>query len=570
MPRADLRLLLAGAAVLLAAADTYVVVLALPDIMAGVGLDATELGRAAPIVSVFLLGYVAMLPAVGRLADLVGRQPVLVGCLLVFALGSLLTATAHTLPGVVAGRGLQGVGAGGLVPATLALVADLYPADRRGVPLGAVGAAQEAGALLGPLYGALVLALADWQTIFWVNLGAGLLLAAALVAGRREHPAATTRRDIVGWASWGLAVGGLVLLVSGPATLVNDVTWGVLFEPLAGGGAASSPLAVATAVAAALAAARTPAVRRARALAAAADLPGASIAALALGGIVLAFSVADPQRQTLADHAPVFLAVSAVCVALFVVRERRARHPLIPAGSFTSAPAYGGMVVSFFVGAALIAALVDVPVYGRLTGNDQLGAALLLVRLLAAVPVGALLGGVASQRLGDRVTTATGALLAAGGLAAMTRWDTDAPGILGTAALVVSGLGFGLTIAPINASVLAATGSTVHGLASALVVVARTVGMLVGLSVLTAIGLHRFAAESAGIASPLQICPDSPTDCPSYDAAVQTAALAEVHAVFLGAAGCALVAVFAAMLLGGAAARRETPNGHAEAPPGPS
>src|SRR5687767_2987800 len=85
---------LASLAVLLAAADTYVVVLALPDIMAGVGLDLEELHRASPIISVFLLGYISMLPLVGRLSDLRGRLPVLVGCLLVFAAGSLLTATA--------------------------------------------------------------------------------------------------------------------------------------------------------------------------------------------------------------------------------------------------------------------------------------------------------------------------------------------------------------------------------------------------------------------------------------------------------------------------------------------
>src|SRR2546430_13407883 len=78
--RAELRLALAGAAVLLAAADTYVVVVALPDIMTGVGIGTDQLGRAAPIVSVFLLGYVAMLPTVGRLADLIGRVPVLTGC----------------------------------------------------------------------------------------------------------------------------------------------------------------------------------------------------------------------------------------------------------------------------------------------------------------------------------------------------------------------------------------------------------------------------------------------------------------------------------------------------------
>ena len=147
---------LAAVAVAFAAADTYVVVLALPDMMAGVGLAVDELQRAAPIVSGFLLGYVAVLPLIGRIADLRGRLPVLVGSLVVFAVGSMVTAVAYDLPSMVTGRFLQGVGAGGLVPATLALVADLYPPQRRGVPLGVVGAVQEVGSVLGPLYGALI------------------------------------------------------------------------------------------------------------------------------------------------------------------------------------------------------------------------------------------------------------------------------------------------------------------------------------------------------------------------------------------------------------------------------
>ena len=84
------------------------------------------------------------------------------------------------MPSMVTGRFLQGVGGGGLVPATLALVADLYPADRRGVPLGVVSAVQEIGSVLGPLYGAVVLAFADWRVIFWINLAVGLVLAAAI------------------------------------------------------------------------------------------------------------------------------------------------------------------------------------------------------------------------------------------------------------------------------------------------------------------------------------------------------------------------------------------------------
>ena len=99
---------LATLAVLVTAADTYVVVLALPDILTGVGVGLDELQRATPIVGGFLLGYTATLPLLGRLADLRGRVPVLVGCLLLFALGSLLTATADSLGPAVARPGTAG------------------------------------------------------------------------------------------------------------------------------------------------------------------------------------------------------------------------------------------------------------------------------------------------------------------------------------------------------------------------------------------------------------------------------------------------------------------------------
>src|SRR5919112_434312 len=210
---------LATLAVLVTAADTYVVVLALPDILTGIGVGIDELQRATPIIGGFLLGYTATLPLLGRLADLRGRVPVLAGCLLLFAVGSLLTATADGLGPAVLGRGLQGVGAGGLVPATLALVADRWPPERRSVPLGVVGAVQEAGAVLGPLAGAAVLALADWRAIFWINLLLGLALAvgAAATGGvRRPDPLGLGLAAVTA-----LAVG---LQLAAPAVLAEDVT----------------------------------------------------------------------------------------------------------------------------------------------------------------------------------------------------------------------------------------------------------------------------------------------------------------------------------------------------------
>jgi len=177
-------LTLAAVAVAFAAADTYVVVLALPDMMTAAGLTIDQLQRAAPIVSGFLLGYIGILPLIGRIADLRGRLPVLVGSLMVFAIGSVVTAAAYDLDSMVAGRFLQGVGGGGLVPATLALVADLWPPERRGLPLGVVGAVQELGSVLGPLLGALVLAVADWRAIFWLNTAVALVLGAATLRRR--------------------------------------------------------------------------------------------------------------------------------------------------------------------------------------------------------------------------------------------------------------------------------------------------------------------------------------------------------------------------------------------------
>jgi hypothetical protein len=141
-------------------------------------------------------------------------------------------------------------------------------------------------------------------------------------------------------------------------------------------------------------------------------------------------------------------------------------------------------------------------------------------------------------------------VLAAGAFVAMTGWgERSLDGAWSTVVLLAAGLGFGLAIAPVNAVLLAVTGSDVHGSASALAVVARTVGMLVGLSLLTAVALRRFTAEVAAIGTPFELCPQTPADCPAYDAATQAAVLTQLHTVFAGAAIAAGLAAVAALAL---------------------
>jgi MFS family permease len=553
-------IVLATLAVLVTAADTYVVVLALPDILAGVGVGLDELQRAAPVVGGFLLGYTATLPLLGRLADLRGRLPVLVGCLLAFALGSLLTATADTLGPAVVGRGLQGVGAGGLVPATLALVADRWPADRRAVPLGIVGAVQEAGAVLGPLAGAAVLAVADWRAIFWLNLLLGVGLAAGVAAGARRRP------DPVGLVLVALAAGALALLLAEPRMLAEDVTVGLLWVPLAGSSALTTPLAVVAVLAglaAVVRAVRHPEgavlpLRGLRRLAADVDVLGSLLVVIALGALVWAFAAADPATQVVA-HGWLLMPLAAVAAGAFVLHERRAAAPVLPLAELRPTGAWGALLVNLLVGAALVAALVDVPLFARATTTpgDQLGAALVLLRLLIAVPVGAVAGGWLCRIVAPRGVAGIGMALAAVSFAAMTGWDVRSlDGWASTVVLATAGLGFGLAIAPVNAVLLAVTRSEVHGSVSALAVVARTVGMLVGLSLLTAVALRRFTAEVAAIGSPVELCPDSPGDCAPYETAAEAAVLTQLHTVFAGAAvAAALAAVSALVLLRGAAVR---------------
>ena len=545
---------LATLAVLVTAADTYVVVLALPDILTGIGVGIDQLQRATPIIGGFLLGYTATLPLLGRLADLRGRLPVLVGCLLLFALGSLLTATAAGLGPAVAGRCLQGIGAGGLVPATLALVADRWPPERRALPLGVVGAVQEAGAVLGPLAGAAVLAVADWRAIFWLNLLLGLGLAAgALVAGKARRP------DPIGLALAAVGFLALALQLAAPAALAEDVTLGLLYVPVVDAVPASTPLVLVVVVAGVALVLRSLAVperavlplRGLRTLAAEVDVLGSLLVVVALGCLVWAFAAADPATQVVA-LGPVLLPIAAVAAIAFVVHERRTPDPVLPLRDLRPAGAWGALLVNLLVGVALVAALVDVPLFARATTTpgDQFGAALVLLRLLIAVPVGAVAGGWLCRRVPPRIVAAGGMALTALALAAMTQWgERSLDGVASYLVLIAAGLGFGLAIAPVNAVLLAVTGSDVHGSASALAVVARTVGMLVGLSLLTAVALRRFTEAVAAIGSPVRLCPQTPADCPAYDRATDAAVLTQLHTVFAGAAIAAGLAAVAALVL---------------------
>jgi hypothetical protein len=293
-----------------------------------------------------------------------------------------------------------------------------------------------------------------------------------------------------------------------------------------------------------------------------ADLTGSLLLAVALAGVILAFATADPRIQVFSDQGLWYLLGSAVATVVFVLHLRRAPAPLVPRGALRRTPAWGSMLVSFFVGASLIAALIDIPLFARTTiyPDSQLLAALVLLRFLVALPVGAVLGGYLTRWLPAGVVTAVGMALAAAGFVGMSRWGlTSLEQWTATIPLVVGGLGFGLALAPVNAAVLATTADAVHGLASAFVVVARMVGMLVGISALTTIGLRRYYAEQADLPNVRDVC-DGRSRCAEFTQLLREAGIAQEHVVFLGAAWCAVAAgVLALVLFRGAPTRGGDP-----------
>ncbi|MEU7937089.1 MFS transporter [Microbispora bryophytorum] len=507
-----------GAAVLLAALDAYVVVTVLVDVAADVGVPLNHLERATPVVTGFLLGYVAAMPLLGRLSDRYGRRALIHACLAGFASGSLVTALAGSVPALVAGRTLQGVAGGALLPITMALIGDLWDERARPVALGAVGAAQELGSVLGPLYGAGLAALAGWRGIFWVNLPLALLAAVAVqvaVPGGREPYGRPSGESDAGTAD---------------ARTVDTGTAG-----------------------ARRADARTADARKANA--GTVDAGGGVLLALALGLLVAGLYNPSPDTAVLPPWGLPCVAAGAVAAVLFVLWEIRSPVRLLDLTGVPRTPLLATLAVSLLAGAALLVTLVDVQLAAQtLLGEDAVGGALVLTRFLAALAVAAFLGGILVRRFGERPVAVAGMAVAAAGYWLISRWPLDlaSADVRMDADLVVAGLGLGVVIAPVSSAVLRLVPAARHGVASAAVVVARMMGMLLGVAALSAWGFHRFQSLTAHLDTPLPFGVDAAEYArrlADYTAQVQAALHAEYTEIFLITCGLCVLGAAASLAL---------------------
>jgi EmrB/QacA subfamily drug resistance transporter len=172
--------------------------------------------------AIYMLAMTVTMPVWGKLADVLGRKPIMLGGLLVFLAGSMGSGLAPTMHALIALRAVQGVGAGALQPVALTIIGDLFTVEERGRIQGIFGAVWGFAGMVGPLAGGLIVASLSWRWVFFINLPFGLLSGVLLTAFYREaRDASASSRgrkiDVAGALLLSTAVLTLLLGVGGRA-----------------------------------------------------------------------------------------------------------------------------------------------------------------------------------------------------------------------------------------------------------------------------------------------------------------------------------------------------------------
>ena len=210
LPRVMVLASIMGAMFMIAIEGT-IVSTAMPGIAAQLG----DLHLYAWVFSAFLLAQTATTVGFGKLADVLGRKPVMLAGIAVFLLGSVLCGFAWSMPSLVAFRLVQGFGAGAILPVAQTLVGDLYTAQQRGKVQGYLASVWGISSVLGPLAGGLITDHLSWAWIFWINVPVGLATAAGFHLHLHEAPVKRQQQvDLPGAALFAAAVASLMVALT--------------------------------------------------------------------------------------------------------------------------------------------------------------------------------------------------------------------------------------------------------------------------------------------------------------------------------------------------------------------
>jgi EmrB/QacA subfamily drug resistance transporter len=185
--------------------DNTVVTVALKSIQKDLNTTISELEW---VVSAYVLTYAVLLIPGGKLADFLGRRRIFVAGLVIFTGSSLWCALSTSGGELIAARAVQGTGAALMLPATLSIISAIFPAETRGAAIGIWAGVSGAALAIGPLVGGILVDVASWPWIFWVNVPvgvAGIVFTLRVVPESRDT-SAEQRLDLFGLVTSGAAV----------------------------------------------------------------------------------------------------------------------------------------------------------------------------------------------------------------------------------------------------------------------------------------------------------------------------------------------------------------------------
>ncbi|MET7861807.1 MDR family MFS transporter [Micromonospora taraxaci] len=220
--RQQIRLLMVGlmTGMLLAALDQTIVGTALPTIVGELG----GINHYSWVVTAYLLASTASTPLYGKMADLYGRRPVFLFSIGTFLVGSLLAGLSQNMTQLIITRGIQGLGAGGLLTLAFTIISDVVSPRERGRYQGLFGAVFGISSVAGPLVGGYF-AETDWRWIFYINVPLAILAIVVCYHVMRLIP--FERRDhSIDWLGAGLLVAGVSALLLALSWGGNEYAWG--------------------------------------------------------------------------------------------------------------------------------------------------------------------------------------------------------------------------------------------------------------------------------------------------------------------------------------------------------
>jgi EmrB/QacA subfamily drug resistance transporter len=207
-------------ALLLAALDQTIVATALPRVVSELG----GISQYSWVFTAYMLGSTVTVPLYGKLGDAHGRKPLFIVAITIFLVGSALCGLAQNMVQLVVFRAVQGVGAGGLFPLTLAMVGMIVPPRDRGRYQGLIGSVFAAASIIGPLIGGFIVDNTSWRWIFFVNLPVGIVALAVILVTMPKRP--YRQEHSIDWLGAGILAAGTSALLLGLVWGGREYPWG--------------------------------------------------------------------------------------------------------------------------------------------------------------------------------------------------------------------------------------------------------------------------------------------------------------------------------------------------------